>query len=239
MGQLWVLFFHPKIIHRLILFMGFPGGSVVKNSACQCRTRGFDPWSRQIPGRRKWQPTPLSCLGNPMDRGAWWTTQSMGLQSRTRFSSWTTTNSFHISLLPPKVADPRALEYPQGWGEHVRSWRGFMPTVLALALSRFPSACWPGPRRDCPLPGGCPPACSPAGHLHPAFTSVFQKLERESRCCHPLTGDPRSWGSDGHREEWLLKDLRKGNAVLGRACHPGISSKMLQASFSDLFKGRE
>ena len=55
-----------------------------------------------------------------------------------------------------------------------------MPTVLALALSRFPSACWPGPRRDCPLPGGCPPAYSPAGHLHPAFTSVFQKLERES-----------------------------------------------------------
>ena len=80
MGQLWVLFSHPEIIHRLILFMGFPGGLVVKNSACQCRTRGFDPWSRQIPGRRKWQPTPLSCLGNPMDRGAWRTTQSMGLQ---------------------------------------------------------------------------------------------------------------------------------------------------------------
>ena len=94
-----------------------------------------------------------------------------------------------------------------------------MPTVLALALSRFPSACWPGPRRDCPLPGGCPPACSPAGHLHPAFTSVFQKLERESRCCHPLTGDPRSWGSDGHRDEWLLKDLRMGTPFLAE---PGI-----------------
>ena len=23
---------------------------------------------------RKWQPTPDSCLGNPMDRGAWWAT---------------------------------------------------------------------------------------------------------------------------------------------------------------------
>ena len=33
MGQLWVLFSHPEIIHRLILFMGFPGGLVVKNSA--------------------------------------------------------------------------------------------------------------------------------------------------------------------------------------------------------------
>ena len=27
----------------------FPGGSVVKESACQCRRRGFDPWVRKIP----------------------------------------------------------------------------------------------------------------------------------------------------------------------------------------------
>ena len=43
--------------------MGFPGGSVVKESACQCRRRkrrGFDPWLGKIPWRRKWQPTPVS-----------------------------------------------------------------------------------------------------------------------------------------------------------------------------------
>ena len=34
----------------------------------------FDPWVRKIPWRRKWQPTQYSCLGNPMDRGAWWAT---------------------------------------------------------------------------------------------------------------------------------------------------------------------
>ena len=28
-------------------------------------------WVRKIPWRKKWQPTPLVCLGNPMDRGAW------------------------------------------------------------------------------------------------------------------------------------------------------------------------
>ena len=41
--------------------MGFPGGTVGEESACQCRRhkrRGFDPWVRKIPWRRKWQPTP-------------------------------------------------------------------------------------------------------------------------------------------------------------------------------------
>ena len=29
-------------------------------------------WVEKIPWRRKWQPTPVFSLGNPMDRGAWW-----------------------------------------------------------------------------------------------------------------------------------------------------------------------
>ena len=37
---------------------GFPGGTVVKESACPCRRCGFSPWVRKIPWRRKWQPTP-------------------------------------------------------------------------------------------------------------------------------------------------------------------------------------
>jgi len=31
----------------------------------------------KIPWNKKWQPTPVfkcSCLGNPMNRGAWWAT---------------------------------------------------------------------------------------------------------------------------------------------------------------------
>ena len=30
-----------------------------KESACQCRRRGFDPRIGKIPWRRKWQPTPV------------------------------------------------------------------------------------------------------------------------------------------------------------------------------------
>ena len=41
--------------------VGFPGGPVVKNSPANAgdKRRGFDPWLRKIPWRRKWQPTPV------------------------------------------------------------------------------------------------------------------------------------------------------------------------------------
>ena len=34
-----------------------------KESACQCRRHGFDPWVWEIPWRRKWQPTPVFLPG--------------------------------------------------------------------------------------------------------------------------------------------------------------------------------
>ena len=42
------------------LFLGFPGGSVVKESAYQCRNcrrHGFDPWVRKVLWSRTYQPT--------------------------------------------------------------------------------------------------------------------------------------------------------------------------------------
>ena len=36
--------------------MGFPGGSMGKESARQCRRLEFNPWVRKMPWRRKWQP---------------------------------------------------------------------------------------------------------------------------------------------------------------------------------------
>ena len=39
-----------------------------------------------IPQRRKWQPTPVSCLENPMDPGAWWATVQEVVKSQTRLS---------------------------------------------------------------------------------------------------------------------------------------------------------
>ena len=49
----------------------FDGGSVVKNLPVKAGDVVFDPWVRKIPWRRKWQPTPVICLGNCTDRGVW------------------------------------------------------------------------------------------------------------------------------------------------------------------------
>ena len=41
-----------------------------KDSACQCRRCGFDPWVRKITWRREGDPLQYSCLENPIERGA-------------------------------------------------------------------------------------------------------------------------------------------------------------------------
>ena len=56
----------------LVIIKSFPGCSVVKNPLAKERDEGSIPGSGKIPQRRKWQSTPVFCLGNPMDRGAWW-----------------------------------------------------------------------------------------------------------------------------------------------------------------------
>ena len=50
--------------------MGFPGGASGKEPQC-IRLKGcaFGPWVGKLSWRRKWQPTPVSCLENPMDKG--------------------------------------------------------------------------------------------------------------------------------------------------------------------------
>ena len=53
----------PLLHFPCILYMGFPGGSDDKESACLCRRPGFHPWVGKIPWRRKWQPTPVFLPG--------------------------------------------------------------------------------------------------------------------------------------------------------------------------------
>ena len=51
--------------------MGFPGGSVVKNPPTSAEGVGLIPGSGKSPGEENGNPLQYSCLGNPMDRGAW------------------------------------------------------------------------------------------------------------------------------------------------------------------------
>ena len=61
---------------------GFPSGSVVKNpsaNAGDTGDAGLIAGSRRSPGEGYGNPLRYSCLGNPIDKGAW-QVQSMGSQ---------------------------------------------------------------------------------------------------------------------------------------------------------------
>ena len=51
--------------------MGFPGGSVDKESACNAGDPGLIPGLGRFPEEGNGNPLQYSCLGNPMARGAW------------------------------------------------------------------------------------------------------------------------------------------------------------------------
>ena len=54
-----------------ILFSGLPWWFSGKESTCQCRRYGLYSCIGKISWRRNGNPFQQSCLGNPMDRGAW------------------------------------------------------------------------------------------------------------------------------------------------------------------------
>ena len=49
----------------------FPSGSVVKNPPASAGDEGSIPGLGRSPGEGNGNPLQYSCLGNPMDRGAW------------------------------------------------------------------------------------------------------------------------------------------------------------------------
>ena len=54
--------------------LGFPGGSHSKESACNSGDPRSTSGSGRSPGEGSGNPLQHSCLENPTDRGAWWTT---------------------------------------------------------------------------------------------------------------------------------------------------------------------
>ena len=59
------------INHHALFLMGLPCGSVVKNLPAKVGVVGSIPGSERSPGEGNGNPLQSSCLGNPMDRGAW------------------------------------------------------------------------------------------------------------------------------------------------------------------------
>ena len=81
----------PFIPYQAV-FGGYPGGVSGKKFACQCRRhkrRGSIPGSGRYPGGGNGIPLQYSCLGNPMDSGAWWATVHGVTKRQTQLSAHT------------------------------------------------------------------------------------------------------------------------------------------------------
>ena len=63
--------------------MGFPGGSLVKNSPANAGDARYITGSEISLGKGNSNPFQYSCLGNPMDRGAWRATVHLVTESAT------------------------------------------------------------------------------------------------------------------------------------------------------------
>jgi len=65
---------------------GLPRWLSGKESACQARDMGSIPGSGRSPVEENGNPLQYSCLGNPMDRRAWWATVCGIAKSQTPLS---------------------------------------------------------------------------------------------------------------------------------------------------------
>ena len=77
--------------HELVLFKtkeGLPRWLSGKESSCQCPRRGFSPWIRKVPWRRKWQPTLVFLPGNCHGQRSLGATVHGTAKSWTRLSNW-------------------------------------------------------------------------------------------------------------------------------------------------------
>ena len=64
----------PWVENHCCKYTGFPGGASAKEPTCQCRRPWLIPGWGRSPGIGNSNSLQYSCLENPMDRGAWWTT---------------------------------------------------------------------------------------------------------------------------------------------------------------------
>ena len=100
------------------LYLGFPGGSDSKESACNVRDRGSIPGLGRSPGEGNGNSLQYSCLENPMDRGAWWATVRGITKSQTRhqitlsLSSLFNPGSFYVDSRLTDFTPLLFLSYP-------------------------------------------------------------------------------------------------------------------------------
>ena len=84
--------------------MGYPVAKDLSASAGGTETR-VRCLGLEDPLRRKWQPTPVIYLGNPMDTGAWQVIVPEVTKSQTQLSSHTNKTSLSVQFSRSVVSD--------------------------------------------------------------------------------------------------------------------------------------
>ena len=88
--------------------LGFPSGSVVENSPANAGDVDLIPGWRRSPGKRNDNPFQYSCLGNPMNEGAWRATVHGVTKSQLQLSDYPATpQGLHV----PKFSNPEHLSF--------------------------------------------------------------------------------------------------------------------------------
>ena len=82
------------------IIKGFPGGSVVKNPPANAGDAGLIPGLGKSPGGGSGNSLQYTCLGNPMDRGGWWT-RVHGVTK-----SWTAATAAKLLQSCPTLCNP-------------------------------------------------------------------------------------------------------------------------------------
>ena len=107
---------------------GLPSWLSAKESACQWKRQGFNPWVGKIPWRRKWQTTPIFLPGESHEptRGSWGMTVCRVTKSRIRLSAQTTRKRREVNqgILGPTVTASPTLTAARACGrvQRPKSW---------------------------------------------------------------------------------------------------------------------
>ena len=108
---LWVpleTYSENKDLNISSLFWGFPEWFRGKESTCQYRRHGFNPWVGKIPWGRKWHPTPVFLPG-----------KSHGQRNLGDYSPWSCEESDTIEQLN----NNKNLTWREFWKMLVKEWR--------------------------------------------------------------------------------------------------------------------
>ena len=105
----------------LIRGRGFLGGSVAKNPPANSGDLGLNPGLRVPLGEGDGNPLQYSCLGNPMDKRAWWTIV-YGVAKRVRFDLVTKQQQLRGSfpcLIIQGLFKMLYCNFPANTGQHI------------------------------------------------------------------------------------------------------------------------